>query len=112
MSPRLLVVLFVIISAFAYMLFSTIGRESEEADDRRLIDVFDTKKLTEKDKRLREDRGARIFLEIILAYGLGYVAYRLGAGLLGDFIIFIVLSGIFIALDFTAFRKKTGGKGL
>jgi hypothetical protein len=110
MSPGLLVVLFVIISVFAYMLFSTIGREREEVDDRRFIDVFDTNKLTENDNRLREDRMVRIFVEIIMAYVLGYVAYRLGAGLLGDFVIFVVLSGIFIALDFIAFRKKTAVK--
>jgi hypothetical protein len=107
-SPGLLVVLFVIITVFAYVLFNTLGKREEETDvDRRLVDVFDTRKLTGKDKKLRDDRGARIFGEIILAYILGYVAYRLGAGLLGDFIIFLVLSVIFIALDFIAFHKKT-----
>jgi hypothetical protein len=112
-SPGLLVFLFAITSGVAYVLFNSIGnKEREEANERRLIDVFDTKKIPGKDKRLREDRGARIFVEIILAYALGYVAYRLGAGLLGDFIIFVVLSVIFVALDFMAFRKKIGGKWL
>jgi hypothetical protein len=106
-SPILLIFLFVIISVFAYILFNIIGKEREKADERRLIDVFDMKKLARNNKRLREDRGARIFVEIILAYALGYVAYRLGAGLLGDFIIFIMLSVIFIGLDFIAFPKKT-----
>jgi hypothetical protein len=106
-SSRLLILLFIIISIFAYILFNIIGKEREEADDRRLIDVFDMKKLAGKDKKLREDRGARIFVEIILAYVLGYVAYRLGAGLLGDFIIFVVLSVLFIGLDFIAFPRKT-----
>ena len=108
MSPGLLVVLFVIITIFAYGLFNTIGKREEETDvDRRLVDVFDTKKLTGKDKKLRDDRGARIFCEIILAYILGYVAYSLGAGLLADFIIFLALSVVFIVLDFIAFHKKT-----
>jgi hypothetical protein len=110
-SPELLVLLFIIISVFAYILFNIIGnKERDEADERRLIDVFDTNKLRGKDKKLREDRVARIFVEMIIAYVLGYVAYQLGAGLLGDFIIFVVLSVIFVALDFMAFRKKTVSK--
>jgi hypothetical protein len=112
-SPGLLVFLFAIISGVAYVLFNIIGnKEREEADERRLIDVFDTNKLAVKDKKLQEDRVARIFTEIIIAYVLGYVAYRLGASLLGDFLIFVVLSAIFVALDFIAFRKKAGGKWL
>jgi hypothetical protein len=112
-SPGLLIFLFAIISGAAYIVFNIIAnKEREEADERRLIEIFDTKKSAGKDKKLREDRGVRIFMEIILAYVLGYVAYRLGAGLLGDFIIFVVLSIIFIAVDFMAFRKKTGSKWL
>jgi hypothetical protein len=112
-SPGLLVFLFAIISGVAYVLFNIIGnKERDEADDRRLIDVFDTNKIAGNDKELQEDRVARIFAEIIIAYVLGYAAYRLGASLLGDFLIFVVLSVIFVALDFMAFRKKTGGKWL
>jgi hypothetical protein len=112
-SPGLLVFLFAIISGVAYVLFNIIGnKEREEADERRLIDVFDTNKIAGKDRNLQKDRVARIFAEIIIAYVLGYVAYRLGASLLGDFLIFVVLSVIFVALDFMTFRKKTGGKWL
>lgn len=107
MPPELLVFVFVIISFFAYILFNIIGKEREEAEERRVIDVFDTKSLAVNDNKLLDDRGVRIFVEIIIAYVLGYVAYRLGASLLGDFIIFVVLSFIFVALDFICLRKTT-----